>query len=121
MAEFKKNILRWYNRRCLKCGAAKVDWVRHSSCDVCPICDLANVCEWKRLMTCNLYRTLWFNSLGYLVYRHCFEVHGDEINTRIGAVQHKVAVFVLENDAKDYCAYRNRLTDQNGSDALPLS
>lgn len=72
-------------------------------------------------MPCNLYRMLWFNSLGYLVYRHCFEVFDDEITVRIGAVQHKVAVFVLENDAKDYCAYRNRLIDQNGSDELPQS
>lgn len=70
-------------------------------------------------MTCNLYRVLWFNALGYVVYRHCFDVGADEIKTRLGAINHKTAVFVTEQEAEDYAYYRNRLTDQNGSDALP--
>jgi len=70
-------------------------------------------------MPCNLYRVMYFNGLGYVVYRHCFDVGGDEIRTRIGAMQHKTALFVTGGEAEDYADYRNRLTDQNGSDALP--
>lgn len=33
-------LLRWIRGQCLRCGGPKVDWARHSSCDVCPRCDL---------------------------------------------------------------------------------
>lgn len=73
----------------------------------------------RRKVTGNIYRAIWFNSLGWVVYRHCFDVGDDEIRTRIGAMEHKTAVFVTENEARDYCYYRNRLMDERGTDELP--
>lgn len=53
---------------------------------------------------------------GYVVFRSVVEIPAgreDEF-----AEAHKVAVFVTELEATDYCAYRNRLVAQRGTDAL---
>jgi hypothetical protein len=63
-----------------------------------------------------LYR-IYTGAMGYLVYRHCFDEA--KCGLRDGALAHRVALFVTKDEAEDYCAYRNRLTEQNGSDALP--
>ena len=62
------------------------------------------------------HRTVYLSDLGYVVYRHSF----DEARCSVaeGARAHKVAVFVEERAALDYCAYRNRLTAERGTDAL---
>jgi hypothetical protein len=67
----------------------------------------------------NLYRVLpWSNHEGgYVVYRHCFD--DTKCSVEDGAAVHKTAVFMHEDAARDYCDYRNRLVDLNGSDALP--
>lgn len=66
---------------------------------------------------CRLYRTLWITSMGYVVYRMCFDV--TKCTVEEGARAHKQAVFVDEQAAIDYCIYRNALVELNGSDALP--
>lgn len=66
-------------------------------------------------MSVSLYR--YINAQGgYLVYRHCFDVTRCTIQE--GAAEHKEAVFVEEAAAKDYCDYRNKLTEQRGDDGL---
>ena len=67
-------------------------------------------------MSANLYRMLYLTDLGYVVYRHCFDLNKCRIEDGVRA--HKQAVFVEELAAIDYCAYRNRLIDETGSDAL---
>lgn len=63
-----------------------------------------------------LYRTLWLNDLGYVVYRHCFDEKKCDLED--GARTHKQAVFVHEYAAVDYCRYRNALIDKRGTDEL---
>lgn len=65
-----------------------------------------------------LYRTWGYSSRlgGYLVYRHVFSVVGPSEDQ---AAQHKTAVFVTEEDARQYCDYRNYLTDLYGTDRVP--
>ncbi len=58
-------------------------------------------------------------SEGYMVYRHCFDAN--EVGLIAPAIEHKVAVFVAGDAARDYCDYRNGMIDRNGSDALPQS
>lgn len=62
------------------------------------------------------HRMIYLSDLGYVVYRHSF----DEAKCTVadGARAHKVAVFVEEVAALDYCKYRNRLTAERGTDAL---
>jgi hypothetical protein len=64
-----------------------------------------------------LYRCKYLNYLGYVVYRYCF----DETKCTLeeGVRAHKQAVFVDEVSAMDYCRYRNRMVDENGTDELP--
>ena len=64
-----------------------------------------------------LYRYLFHWEHGYIVYRNCFDAETTSIE--LGARQHKQAVFVDEIAAADYCGYRNKLIDLNGSDKLP--
>jgi len=64
----------------------------------------------------NLYRTIWLNDLGYVVYRHCFDE--GKCSLEAGARGHKQAIFVDEVAALHYCKYRNRLIDRTGTDAI---
>lgn len=57
-----------------------------------------------------LYRYIYLPDLGYVVYRH---EDGEVMSV---ARTHKVAVFVTEVEASDYCAYRNEQTEKNGTD-----
>ena len=59
----------------------------------------------------HLYRYVYLSDLGYVVYRHFAD--GDVVSV---AKAHKVAVFVCEIEASDYCAYRNEQTEKNGTD-----
>lgn len=54
---------------------------------------------------------------GYVVYRHDPAlIHLlDEY-----AVNHKVAVFVCENEAMEFCVLRNDMTEKNGTDELKI-
>lgn len=65
-----------------------------------------------------LYRYIWHRDChpGYLVYRAVFDESKCDVPD--GAMAHRVALFVEESAAKDYCRYRNELTDKNGSDKL---
>lgn len=65
-----------------------------------------------------LYRMLpGSNELGgYLVYRHIF---ASSCPVKEGAAQHRVATFVTEHDARQYCDYRNFLTGLYGTDRVP--
>jgi hypothetical protein len=51
---------------------------------------------------------------GYLVYRRAFDT--DRCTLEDGAVAHKVAVFVTESEAANYCHYRNHMTTISGTD-----
>ena len=53
---------------------------------------------------------------GYLVYRAL--VSKPHIPLEDVARAHKVAVFVDESEARDYCRYRNELIDQRGTDEM---
>lgn len=53
------------------------------------------------------YKCRWtqeFNP-GYVVYRHVFD---DKCSYEDGIRAHKVALFVSEDEAVDYCKYRNK-------------
>lgn len=54
---------------------------------------------------------------GYIVFRH-FEEFGD-VNVCI-ALAFRVATFVTEAEAVDYCKYRNNETARNNSDSVLL-
>lgn len=69
-----------------------------------------------RYGTARLYRTLYLPHDGYAVYRHCFD--GAKCAVEIGAVAHKVAIFVTRLEADHYAQYRNRLLDERGSDEI---
>lgn len=67
-----------------------------------------------------LYRYIFLNapwSLNYVVYRHFDELKCGEKRM---AEAHQVATFVCESEAKDYCSYRNEMTEKNGSDDVAL-
>lgn len=71
-------------------------------------------------MNSGLYKVVFINHgeyFGYLVYRDCFDPR--KCNVRQGQLDHRVAVFVFQVDAIDYCMYRNTLMDKHGSDELP--
>lgn len=63
-----------------------------------------------------LYRDIYMHEHGYIVYRHCFDETCCGVTD--GALAHKVAVFVDEASATDYCTYRNRLIAERRTDAL---
>lgn len=65
--------------------------------------------------TCTLYRVRYVPDLGYVLYRSAGDVWDEDDVAR----KHKVAVFVDEAEAKFYAGIRNRMTEANGSDALP--
>ena len=60
-----------------------------------------------------------FNSRGYVVWRDVFE---GEMRCALddAVMAHKVAVFVCESEAKNYCEYRNAMTVKHGSDDVEL-
>lgn len=65
-----------------------------------------------------LYRYIFLSaawSLNYVVYRH-FEDLG--CGEKQMAEVHRVATFVCESEAKDYCAYRNEMMAKYGTDAV---
>lgn len=67
-----------------------------------------------------LYRYIFIDvpwSLNYVVYRHFDDLTCGE---RKMAETHRVATFVCEAEAKDYCAYRNEMTEKHGSDDVAL-
>lgn len=69
-------------------------------------------------MKSNIYRYKYISEEGgYVVYRHCFNYTW--LNRLI--IEHKSSIFISENEAKDYCKYRNLLMDIYGSDKLPCS
>jgi hypothetical protein len=43
MGRYRNRLIRWWRGLCQQCGGPKVDWARHSSCDVCPLCDLVTI------------------------------------------------------------------------------
>lgn len=66
----------------------------------------------------DLYRYLHYSPLGYLVYRAAFDPATSSLID--AAVEHKVAVFVDEDTARDYCVYRNEMTCLYDSDNVAL-
>jgi hypothetical protein len=64
-------------------------------------------------MSMRLYRYAYLPELGYVVYRHHDEGRADVAQKAIG---HKVAVFVSEDEASDYCDYRNEHLAKNNTD-----
>lgn len=63
-----------------------------------------------------LYKYIWLDR--YTVYRHVFDLNKCSIEE--GARAHKVAEFVTEEEAKNYCEYRNYMFKKYGSDAIEL-
>lgn len=67
-----------------------------------------------------IYRWEWmpeFNP-GYVVYRQVFGLRKCTLEDGIRA--HKVALFITESEAADYCEYRNHMTWKYGSDDVDL-
>lgn len=66
----------------------------------------------------DLYRMWGYSNRlgGYLVYRHVFSIAAPFEEQ---ATVHKTAVFVTEQDARQYCDYRNYLTELYGTDRVP--
>ena len=62
---------------------------------------------------CQIYKYVWMNGRGYVVYR-------DACPPRTDPLTHKIAVFVCSEEAADYCLYRNTEIAKNGSDAIHL-
>jgi len=61
------------------------------------------------------HRYKYLSSMGYVVWRDVFE--GDMRCALDDAVkEHKVAVFVCESEASNYCDYRNAMTMKHGTD-----
>ena len=61
------------------------------------------------------HRYKYMSSMGYVVWRDVFEGQmkcplDDAVKT------HKVAVFVTEAEASNYCEYRNAMTVKHGTD-----
>jgi len=63
---------------------------------------------------CELYRYIYLD--GYLVYRDCFD--HKKCSTQKGAQAHNIALFVCENEASNYCDYRNHMTAKYGGDGV---
>jgi hypothetical protein len=66
------------------------------------------------------HRYKYLSSMGHVVWRDVFEGRmkcalDDAVKT------HKVAVFVCESEAAEYCQHRNALTALNGTCALPAA
>lgn len=70
----------------------------------------------KEIYRCTFLAETW--SLNYVVYRHLCSGQ-TPCNEKVMAEVFRVATFVDEAEAKDYCAYRNKLIEKNGSDKLP--
>ena len=72
------------------------------------------------MATSSIYRHRWIlTSGGYVVYRHLIpDIFDQPGRADEAALAHRVATFVTEQEAADYCEYRNRLMDERGSDAL---
>lgn len=66
---------------------------------------------------CSLYRTRWITGMGYVVYRHFPEM---KCSVEDWAKAHKVAVFVCENEAMEFCVLRNDMTTKYGTDELKI-
>jgi len=67
-----------------------------------------------------LYKYIYMDvqwSLNYVVYRHFADLKCSE---RQIAETHRVATFVTEAEAKDYCDYRNEMMRKHGSDDVLL-
>lgn len=67
---------------------------------------------------CSLYRTRWITGMGYVVYRHFPEM---KCSVEEWAKVHKVAVFVQEDEAMEFCVLRNCMTAKNGTDELQIN
>jgi len=65
------------------------------------------------------YRCVWDNDSfpGYVVYRHFDDL---KCTTKKMVDAHKVAEFVCEAEADDYCAYRNEMMLKYSSDEVFL-
>lgn len=61
------------------------------------------------------YKQIYLPKHGYIVFRHF-----DDLQCTIeeAALVHKVAVFICESEAEDYCAYRNEMMMKYGTDAV---
>jgi hypothetical protein len=64
-------------------------------------------------MLTELYKYIYLQDLGYVVYRETFPA---KCPVEEGARAHKTAAFVAEAEAKDYCRYRNCMTRLHGTD-----
>lgn len=61
------------------------------------------------------HRYQWVPGSGYVVWRDVFE--GDMRCTLEGAIKaHRVAAFVCESEAENYCNYRNYMALKYGTD-----
>ena len=58
------------------------------------------------------------SELGYVVWRDVFDTVSMRCTLRDAVLAHKVAVFVCEDEAIDYCKYRNDKTMRLGTDAV---
>ena len=54
----------------------------------------------------------------YVVYRKVFDL--SKCTLEEGIRTHKVALFICENEAADYCDYRNEMFQKYGSDDVDL-
>lgn len=68
-----------------------------------------NSCVFDTLEFCYIYLD------GYVVYRHIKDIHADLVEI---AKVHKVATFITESEAKDYCEYRNKSMLESGTDLV---
>lgn len=62
-----------------------------------------------------IYKYIYLSEHGYLVYRDIAPKCESIIEK---ALAHKIAEFSFEEDAADYCDYRNKEMDRYGSDDL---
>ncbi len=67
-----------------------------------------------------LFKYKWMKDMhpGYVVYRNVFDT--GKCTLEEGIKTHKVALFVTESDAKNYCDYRNHMTELYGKDDVTL-
>lgn len=61
------------------------------------------------------FRNIYIPKYGEVVYRHFDDLKCTEEEM---ALVHKIAVFVCESDAVDFCLYRNNATQKYGIDAV---
>lgn len=67
-----------------------------------------------------LYKYIYSNtprSLNFIVYRHFSDL---TCSVEQMAEVHKIASFICDSEAKDYCDYRNQMTAFHGSDDVSL-